>query len=125
MKSFDESEIDRLKNRSLVREDRVLGNIHLNVAIRYAKSNLDSGRMISKSLWNEILLYLSLQRQVHKAFEMVGVKNYAGRVIEVGYSTGNTRRPKIEASPRKERYWGVRSVQDLLERMAIFHIENH
>lgn len=50
------------KNASLIREDRLVGNIHLDAAIRYSISNYARERMITKSLWNEIIVYASLQR---------------------------------------------------------------
>ncbi|MGC8562511.1 MAG: KEOPS complex subunit Cgi121 [Thermoplasmata archaeon] len=125
MDNFDINDIDRFRNCSLIREDRILGNAHLNVAIRYVKENFETGRSISKSIWNEILLYLSLQRQVHKAFEIVGVKDYSGPIIKVENSSGRESLPVIEATEAKKRYWNVRSVEELLERMALFHIENY
>jgi tRNA threonylcarbamoyladenosine modification (KEOPS) complex Cgi121 subunit len=109
----------------LIREDRVVGNIHLEVAIKYATANFENKRTISKSIWNEILLYLSLQRQVHRAFEIVGVKNYSGTVVRVEYSSTPKKKPQIDAGSSKMKYWGVKSVEELLERMALFHIENY
>ena len=102
-----------------------MGNTHLNVALKYAGENADNGRMISKSLWNEILLYLSLQRQVHKAFDLVGVKNYSGRVVRVEHSDGRKGIPKIEANQKKKDFWGVNSMEELLEKMAVFHVDNY
>lgn len=125
MDSFDERKLDQIRNCSIIREDRVLGNTHLNVAIRYARGNFDRGNMISKTLWNEILLYLSLQRQVHKAFELVGVKKYEGKVIRVEFSDRKFSEPEIEETASKREFWNVGSVEELLERMALFHLENY
>lgn len=117
--------MERFKNCALIREDRILGNVHLDVAIKYVAENFETGRSISKSIWNEILLYLSLQRQVHKAFELVGVKGYSGRVIKVENSDRKQGIPVIEVTEAKKSYWKVRSIEQLLERMAIFHIDNY
>lgn len=125
MKSFDQSDIGSPNDCSLIREDRIVGNAHLNVAIRYAQENHQNGRMISKSLWNEILLYVSMQRQVHKAFDLVGVKNYSGKVVKVERGKESGRPPRILATQSKRDFWGVRTLEELLERMAIFHIENY
>ena len=122
---FDEKDIDSFKNCALIREDRILGNVHLDVAIKYVTENFETGKSISKSIWNEILLYLSLQRQVHKAFGMVGVKGYSGRVVKVENSNSRMDPPIIEITDSKKNYWKVKSVEQLLERMAIFHIENY
>lgn len=110
---------------SIVREDRILGNIHLETAIKYALGNFKKDSMISRSLWNEILLYLSLQRQVHKAFEIVGVKNFSGKAIRVHYSREGQKVPVIEISNAKIEYWNVSRPEEILERMAIFHLENY
>ena len=99
--------------------------MHLDVAIKYVTENFETGKSISKSIWNEILLYLSLQRQVHKAFGMVGVKGYSGRVVKVENSNSRRDIPVIEITDSKKSYWKVKSVEQLLERMAIFHIENY
>ena len=93
--------------------------------MKYAKENFESGKMISKSLWNEILLYLSLQRQISKAFGMVGVKNYSGTVVKVERSKTSKSLPRIDATTPKKKYWNVSSIEELLELMAIFHLENH
>ncbi|MEM0138817.1 MAG: KEOPS complex subunit Cgi121 [Thermoplasmatales archaeon] len=110
---------------AFVREDRILGNEHLDLSIMYATENFRSGTMISRSIWNEILLYLSMQRQVHKSIEILGITDFSGKVIVVRESEGIEPKPKIEVTEEKKRYWGVRSVEELLERMAIFHLENH
>jgi len=110
-------------NRALIREDRILGNEHLDVAIMYALRNMEKGEMISRSLWNEILLYLSMQRQVHRALEMLGVKNYRGKVVVV--EEGSRDKINITISQEKKDFWGVSSGEELLERMALFHLENH
>jgi tRNA threonylcarbamoyladenosine modification (KEOPS) complex Cgi121 subunit len=81
--------------------------------------------MISKSLWNEILLYVSLQRQVHKAFDLVGVKNYSGTVVKVERGNGQRRTPEISESQEKKNFWGVKSTEELLEKMAVFHVDNY
>lgn len=112
------------KDCTIAREDRILGNIHLEVAIRYAHENYRKGRMISRSLWNEILLYLSLQRQVYQAFGIIGVKDYTGRVVKVEFSEKSVIAPEIAVTPVKWKYWGVKTEEELLERMAIFHLEN-
>ncbi len=125
MDSFDERNLDKINACSLVREDRILGNTHLNVATKYARENYERGRMISRSLWNEILLYLSMQRQVYKAFEMVGVKNYSGKVIKIEFSEEPRDEPKISVAPSKKGYWGVSTIEELLEKMALFHLENY
>jgi tRNA threonylcarbamoyladenosine modification (KEOPS) complex Cgi121 subunit len=109
---------------ALVREDRVIGNMHIDTAIKYALGNYRAGRMISKSLWNEILLYVSVQRQVHMAFELVGVKNFSGKVIRVSFSGGKEELPVIEVNGGKMKYWNVRSPVEILEKMALFHIDN-
>ncbi|MEM0312258.1 MAG: KEOPS complex subunit Cgi121 [Thermoplasmatales archaeon] len=110
---------------AFIREDRVLGNKHLDLSIMYATENFRNGTMISRSIWNEILLYLSMQRQVHKSIEILGIKDFSGKVIVVKESKGIKAKPKIEITEEKKRFWGVRSVEELLERMAIFHLENH
>ena len=89
----------------------------------YALRNMEKGEMISRSLWNEILLYLSMQRQVHRALEMLGVKNYRGKVVVV--KEGSRDKINITISQEKKDFWGVSSGEELLERMALFHLENH
>lgn len=98
--------------------------MHIDVAIKYAFSNYKRQKMISNSLWNEILLYLSLQRQVHKAIDIVGVKSYPGKVLKVEFSNGPVEAPVINVTPSKLKYWNVVNAEDLLEKMALFHIEN-
>jgi tRNA threonylcarbamoyladenosine modification (KEOPS) complex Cgi121 subunit len=112
------------KDCALVREDRILGNSHIEVAEKYALENFSKGRMISKTLWNEILLYLSLQRQVKKAFVTMGVKNYSGKVIKIEFSDSSAVLPAITITASKKEYWGVKMVEELLEKMALFHLEN-
>ncbi len=107
-----------------MREDRILGNIHLNVAMKYARENFENKRMISKSLWNEILLYLSLQRQVYKGFEIIGIKKYSGKIIKVEFSENPGRVPEIDVNSSKKKFWNVGSIEELLEKMALFHIDN-
>ncbi len=80
--------------------------------------------MISNSLWNEILLYLSLQRQVHKAFEIVGVKGYSGRAVKAQFSDSANSNPAILITEAKLQFWGVQDAAELLERMALFHLDN-
>jgi tRNA threonylcarbamoyladenosine modification (KEOPS) complex Cgi121 subunit len=109
---------------ALVREDRILGNAHVEAAERYALENYRNGRMISKTIWNEILLYLSLQRQVKRAFEIIGVKNYSGRVIKIGYLGSSTVLPEISITDSKKTYLGVTTPEEILEKMALFHLEN-
>ena len=56
---------------------------------------------------------------------MVGVKGYSGRVVKVENSNSRRDIPVIEITDSKKSYWKVKSVEQLLERMAIFHIENY
>lgn len=92
--------------------------------MKYALQNFTKGRMISKSLWNEILLYLSLQRQVNRAFEIVGVRNFYGNVLKIYFSDGHAKNPIIDVSEEKKRFWNVGTPEELLERMALFHMDN-
>ncbi|MGC8645692.1 MAG: KEOPS complex subunit Cgi121 [Thermoplasmata archaeon] len=108
-----------------MREDRILGNMHVELAIMYATRNFDRGEMISRSIWNEIILYASMQRQIHRGFDLVGVKSYSGKVVVVEEDCGDEARPRIDVTDDKKRAWGVRSAEELLERMALFHLENH
>jgi tRNA threonylcarbamoyladenosine modification (KEOPS) complex Cgi121 subunit len=121
---FKESDLRDFRDCALVREDRILGNAHVEAAERYALENFRNGRMISKTIWNEILLYLSLQRQVKRAFEIIGVKNYSGRVIKIGYLGSSTVLPEISITDSKKTYWGVTTPEEILEKMALFHLEN-
>ncbi len=92
--------------------------------MRYALSNYAKNRMISRSLWNEIMVYASLQRQVYKAFEIVGVKNYKGRIIVISDDENKNYNPKITINKEKLSYWNISDPLDILEKMAIFHTEN-
>lgn len=112
------------KNASLIREDRLVGNIHLDAAIRYAISNYARERMITKSLWNEIIVYASLQRQIKKAFEFMGVKNYTGRIIVVSNEDLDGMDANISINNDKLTFWKINDPLEILERMALFHSEN-
>jgi tRNA threonylcarbamoyladenosine modification (KEOPS) complex Cgi121 subunit len=79
--------------------------------------------MISKSLWNEIMVYASLQRQVSRAIAMLGVKNYSGKVIEVTEDCTNAKSATIEVNESKLRFWNLTDPLEILERMAVFHTE--
>ncbi|MEM0128285.1 MAG: KEOPS complex subunit Cgi121 [Thermoplasmatales archaeon] len=111
--------------KAFIREDRVLGNAHIDLAIAYATENYRRGTMISRSIWNEILLYLSMQRQIHRSIDILGVKNFSGKVIVVDVVSENGNKPRIEVTDSKKTFWNVSSVEMLLERMALFHLENH
>ncbi|MGC8547134.1 MAG: KEOPS complex subunit Cgi121 [Thermoplasmata archaeon] len=115
---------DEFKNVSLIREDRLVGNMHLDAAIRYALSNYARERMITKSLWNEIIVYASLQRQVKKAFEFMGVKNYTGKIIIVSSENLDGKDAKIGINNDKLTFWNIKDPLEILERMALFHSEN-
>jgi len=112
------------KNASLIREDRLVGNIHLDAAIRYSISNYARERMITKSLWNEIIVYASLQRQIKKAFEFMGVKNYIGRIIVVSNEDLDGMDANISINNDKLTFWKINDPLEILERMALFHSEN-
>jgi len=112
------------KNASLIREDRLVGNIHLDAAIRYSISNYARERMITKSLWNEIIVYASLQRQIKKAFEFMGVKNYTGRIIVVSNEDLDGMDANISINNDKLTFWKINNPLEILERMALFHSEN-
>jgi len=112
------------KNASLIREDRLVGNIHLDAAIRYSISNYARERMITKSLWNEIIVYASLQRQIKKAFEFMGVKNYTGRIIVVSNEDLDGMDANISINNDKLTFWKINDPLEILERMALFHSEN-
>ncbi len=109
---------------SLIREDRLVGSIHLEAAMRYAVGNYARNRMITKSLWNEIIVYASLQRQVKKAFELMGIKNYAGKIIIVGNEQMKGSDARISINNDKLAFWKINYPLEILERMALFHSEN-
>ena len=54
----------------------------------------------------------------------MGVKGYSGKVIKVEYQEAGAAKPRIEITDDKLSYWKVKSTDELLERMALFHIEN-
>lgn len=115
---------DDFSNVALMREDRVVGNLHVEAAIRYALRNFNKKRMITKSLWNEIIVYASLQRQVSKAFDEIGIKGYKGNVIVIGNIKVNGNEPHIKVTPEKLSFWNISDPLEILEKMAIFHSEN-
>lgn len=115
---------DDFSNVALMREDRVVGNLHVEAAIRYALRNFNKKRMITKSLWNEIIVYASLQRQVSKAFDQIGIKGYKGNVIVIGNIKVNGNEPHIKVTPEKLSFWNISDPLEILEKMAIFHSEN-
>jgi len=112
------------KNASLIREDRLVGNIHLDAAIRYSISNYAREKMITKSLWNEIIVYASLQRQIKKAFGFMGIKNYTGRIIVVSNEDLDGMDANISINNDKLTFWKINNPLEILERMALFHSEN-
>lgn len=80
--------------------------------------------MITKSLWNEIIVYASLQRQVSKSFDMLGIKEYNGNVIIVGDIEVKSKNISIKVTPEKLSFWGIKDQLEILEKMAIFHSVN-
>ncbi len=54
--------------------DRIAGRRHLEFAVLNALSALSYGYNISRSLPVEIMLYTSVQRQIQRAIELVGVR---------------------------------------------------
>jgi tRNA threonylcarbamoyladenosine modification (KEOPS) complex Cgi121 subunit len=70
----------------LVKADLIAGPEHLQFAARNALHSFRGARRRSKSLAVELLLYISCQRQIAKAIELLGVDSKDSRVALVALS---------------------------------------
>jgi len=74
----------------------------------------------------ELMLYLSTQRQVGKAIEIMGIKNYTGKIVVLGEKEFQWEKKfkSIDISEEKFKFWGINSALEILTKMAEFSIEN-
>jgi hypothetical protein len=72
------------------------------------------------------MLYLSTQRQVGKAIEIMGIKNYTGKIVVLGEKEFQWEKKfkSIDTNEEKLKFWGINSPSEILTKMAEFSIEN-
>ncbi|RJX15640.1 hypothetical protein CW703_05075 [Candidatus Bathyarchaeota archaeon] len=66
--------------------DKIAGKIHVEFAVLNALKAFKDGRNISRSLPIEVLIYVSAQRQIGKAFQMVGLTSKTKNMVVVVFS---------------------------------------
>jgi len=124
--SENEIDVSKYPQFLFLREDRIVGHIHLDAAMKYALMAFMRKRNISDSIWKEIMLYLSTQRQVGKAIEIMGIKNYTGKIVVLGEKEFQWEKKfkGIDINEEKLKFWGINSALEILTKMAEFSIEN-
>lgn len=122
----NEIDVSKFQQFLFLREDRIVGYVHLDAAMKYALIAFMRKRNISDSIWKEIMLYLSTQRQVSKAIEIMGIKNYTGKIVVLGESEfpWEKRFKSIDINDDKLKFWGINNPLEILTKMAQFSIEN-
>ena len=63
--------------------DKIAGKMHVEFAVLNALKAFKDGRNISRSLPVEVLIYVSAQRQIGKAFQMVGLTSKTKNMVVV------------------------------------------
>ncbi len=78
----------KLENAQIqvVRADMIAGNEHLSLVASFVSRATKRGRMRSKSLAMEFLIYLSGQSQISKAIQTVGVEKDTPEVVVIAIS---------------------------------------
>jgi len=119
-------DVNSYPNFLFIREDRVVGEFHLEAAMKYAISSFIRKRNISDTIQKEILIYLSLQRQVFKAIDIMGIKNYTGKIIVIGEKEfpWDKKFRSLDITHEKLDFWGIKDPLEILTKMAAFHVEN-
>lgn len=78
--------VQRVRGATLVRADRVYGKDHLAHAAALAARAVAEGRARSADVATETLLYAAGERQLQRAFELVGLKEGAREIAVVAWS---------------------------------------
>lgn len=65
---------------------KIAGKMHVEFAVLNALKAFKDGRNISRSLPVEVLIYVSAQRQIGKAFQMVGLTSKTKNMVVVVFS---------------------------------------
>ncbi len=86
----------------LFRADLIAGREHLSFAARNALQSFEGTSRKSKSLAVEFLLFVSCQRQISKAIELLGVSSSDRRVVLAALSESKSALEKLEEVARSK-----------------------